>query len=81
MGDKREALEIEGVDELGDVVGEGVEVIAAGRLIGAAVAAAIEANAAEAFVREGGHLVVPHSAAQPRLLRNRIGAPAPHSDQ
>ena len=62
MGDEGEALEIEGLDERGDVVGECVEVVAAGRLIGAAVAAAIEADAAESLVREGRHLVVPHPA-------------------
>ena len=50
------------LDERGDVVGEGVEVIAAGRLIGATVAAAVEADAAEALIGEGGDLVVPHSA-------------------
>ena len=62
MGDQREARKIEAVDERGDVVGERVEVIAAGRLIGAAVAAAVEGDAAEALFGERGHLVVPHSA-------------------
>src|ERR1700759_4777838 len=62
MGDESDAREIEAVDERGDVVGERIEVIAAGRLVGAAVAAAIKADAAEALVGEGGHLVVPHSA-------------------
>jgi hypothetical protein len=62
MGDEGEALEIKLGDELGDVVGEGVEIVAAGGLIGAAMAAAVEADAAEALVGEGGDLVVPHSA-------------------
>ena len=52
MGDEGEVREIEVADERGDIVGEGVEVVAAGRLIGAAVAAAVEADAAEAFVGE-----------------------------
>src|ERR1700722_11263044 len=62
MGDEGEAGQIEVFDERRDVVGERVEVVAAGGLIGAAVTAPVEADAAEAFVREGGRLVVPHSA-------------------
>src|ERR1700722_16029053 len=62
MSDQGEGGEIEVFDERRHIARERIEIIAAGRLIGAAVAAAVEADAAEAFVRERGHLVVPHPA-------------------
>ena len=52
MGDEGEVGEIEIVDKRGDIVRERVEIVAAGRLIGATVAAPVEADAAEAFVCE-----------------------------
>jgi hypothetical protein len=62
MGNEREVREIEVFDEGCDVVAERVEIVAAGRLVGATVAAAVEADAVEAFVGEGSDLVLPHSA-------------------
>src|SRR6202020_573463 len=62
MGDEGEVGEIEIADKRGDIVRERVEIVAAGRLFGATVAAPVEADAAEAFVCERGHLVLPHPA-------------------
>ena len=71
MGDERQTRKIGVVGEGGDVVGESVEVVAAGRLIGAAVASAIEADAAEALIRECGDLVVPHSTAAAEAIQEQ----------
>jgi hypothetical protein len=71
MGDERNAAKIEIVDERGDVVGERVEIVAVGRLIGAAMAAAIEADAAESLIREGGRLVVPHAVAAAETIEEQ----------
>ena len=50
MGDQGEIRELERVDQRGDIVGEGIEIIAAGGLIGTAMAAPVEADAAEPLV-------------------------------
>jgi hypothetical protein len=63
VANEREVRKIEVIDERGDIIGESVEVVAAGRLIGAAMAAAVEADAAASLVGERRHLVVPHAAA------------------
>ena len=47
MGDEREVRKIEVVNQLGDVVGEGVEIVAASGLIGAAVSSPVETYAAD----------------------------------
>jgi len=73
MGDEGEALKVEFIDERGDVVGEGVEIVAAGGLIGTAVAAAVETDTAESFIRERGHLIVPHLAAAAQTVEEQSG--------
>jgi hypothetical protein len=69
MGDEGEVGQIDGDDERSDVVGESVEVVARGRLIGAAVA--VEADAAEPLVGERRHLVVPHPAAAAEAIQEQ----------
>ena len=52
MSDQREVQEFERVDQRGDIVGESIEVIAAGGLVGTAMAAPMEPDAAESFIRD-----------------------------
>ena len=59
VADEDGVVEVEVVDEAGEVVGIGVHVVAQPRLRGAAVAAAIVGNAAESIVGKELHLVVP----------------------
>src|SRR5262249_1241796 len=73
MADQGQAVEILGFDQCRDVVGEGVEVVAACRLVRTPMAAAIEADAAKAFGNQRRELVVPHPRAEPHAVQEEDG--------
>ena len=78
VANEREVRKIEVIDERGDIVGESVEVVAAGRLIGAAMAAAVIADDA-VVLGPGVELVVPHMEVGAERVRQHQGGRAVRS--
>jgi hypothetical protein len=60
MTDERHVAQVELLDQRGQIVGEGVVVIASPRPVGPAMPAPVERDAAQARRDERGQLVVPH---------------------
>nr|WP_263407828.1 hypothetical protein [Microbispora camponoti] len=64
MPDDGHVTQVEVLDQTGDVIGEGVEVVTGTRPIGATVPAPVEQHASVSLLHEERHLVLPHIGGQ-----------------
>jgi len=67
--------DVEELDQLGEIVGVGVQIVAVPRLAGAAMAAAVVSNATEAIVAEEVHLVFKRVGGQGPAVAEDYGLP------
>jgi hypothetical protein len=77
VADEGDVAQVEVGDEVVEVVGEGVEVVAVPGLVGAAVAAAAVGDGAVAVVGGGLELVLPGVAVQRPAVDEQDGAALP----
>jgi hypothetical protein len=71
--------QVEVFDQLGDVIGEGVVVVAAPRLAGTAETTAVEGDGAVAAAGQELHLRIPHVGVQRPAVAEQHGLPLPQS--
>src|ERR1700735_3538702 len=60
MADQGELGQIKLFDQRGDILGEGIEVVAMRGLIRTAMTAAVKADAAKSLFCQGSELIIPH---------------------
>lgn len=82
VADQRHVFQSQGVDHCGQVVGQGVHVIAAARRVRSPVPSPVEGDAAEAAIGQVGDLVGPHLAGErPARGENHRLALAPIAEE
>jgi hypothetical protein len=59
VADERDVRQVQALDERMEIVGQGIEIIAGARIVGAAVAATIESDAGKSALRQCDHLRLP----------------------
>jgi hypothetical protein len=79
VADQDRVVQVQGLDELGEVVGVGVEVVAVPGLAGPAAAAAVVGDAPVATGRDEEHLVVPGVGGERPAVAEHHRRPSPQS--